>query len=195
MSTGQTHRQHCSPSNHERLQIARRHRLVWHSLLAYQRGISAAFRKAVQVCSDQGDFSGFHPGVRSWLDCLRCGSELDCVHYWQSDCWSGSWRSSFRSGEFGTQVWCFLLNADIFCSRWLSWCSACRLSSAPECRVWLVRSSVSLQYSVRLLVEHSPHTQLGGGVFGSIVSGFEKVNILVTFLETDVFRRQYLWEQ
>lgn len=98
--TGQTHRQHRHPSNHERLQIARRHRLVWHGLLAHQRRFPVAFRKALQVRSDQGDFPGFHSGVRGWLDCLRCGSELDCIYYRPSDCWCGSWRSSLRCRKF-----------------------------------------------------------------------------------------------
>jgi hypothetical protein len=102
--TGQTHRQHRHPSNHERLQIARRHWMVRHSLPAHQRRVPAAFRKAVQVRTDQSYLLGVYPGVRGWLDCLRCGSELDCVHYRKSDCWCGSWRSSFRRGEFGARL-------------------------------------------------------------------------------------------
>lgn len=178
-STGQTHRQHSHPSNHERLQIARRYRMVWYRLPAHQRSVPAAFRKAVQVRSDQGHFLGFHPGFRGGLDCLRCGSELNCIHCRQSDRWCGSWRRAFRRGEFGTQVWCFPFNADVSSSRWLSWCFACRLSSVPGCKAWLVLSLVSPQYSVRLSVVPSLHTQLGGGVSGSTVSIFGESSIVV----------------
>jgi hypothetical protein len=62
----------------------------------------------------------------------------------------------------------------------LFWYSASRLSSVPGCRAWLAPSLVSPQYSVRLSVVLSPHTRLGDGVSGSIVSEFGQVKIVVT---------------
>ena len=188
-SQGQTHRLDRYPSNHKRLQVARRHRLVWHGLLAHQRGVPAAFRKAVQVRSHQGYFSGFHPGIRGRLNCLRCGSKLDRVHHRQSDCGCRSWRRSFWRRESGIRNGCFLFNADVLCSRWLSWYSACRLSSVPGCKAWLVPSSVYPQYSVQLSVAPSPHMRLGDGVSGSIVSESGEANIVGTFRKTDKCRQ------
>lgn len=74
--------------------------------------------------------------------------------------------------ESGGRISRLVLDADIFCFRWLSWCSAYRLSSVPGCRVWLVPYLASPQYSVQLSVVPSLHTPLGDGVSGSTVSGF-----------------------
>lgn len=84
------------PSNHQRIQLGRRHRLVRDGVLAHQLRVPARVWQTVHRIQYQGHVHDIDSFVRSGFGSLRCSPKLDCFHTRTGHCGFRFWRHTFR---------------------------------------------------------------------------------------------------
>jgi hypothetical protein len=144
--------------------------MVWSGLHAHQLRLLARLWEIIHLPERQSCLSRCCRSVRGRLCCLRRGTKLGCLHYWQGHCRSRGRRGPGRhctSSPFPLQCCSSTICSQYAVLSWFSLSMPSRLRSDPNTRAYSARFMVSRPLSAHLLAAPSLRTSPGDGAFTS----------------------------